>query len=163
MHIMCSMEELMPSIGTSVPSPSVLAVIICQSDSTLLNVGKLYSDVPHSPFPDGDFDNPFDFCDESLYVCKTHLISISDDGKIWNWLLTAEGDQDTQKEETNRPVLGSNSLVSSIEGLSLEPAKRSRPVNGGKRFHSNSTISQADMSFKVCLSCVFLAVTFTGE
>ncbi|TQE06958.1 hypothetical protein C1H46_007348 [Malus baccata] len=50
-HIMCSMEELMPSIGTSVPSPLVLALVISQSDSTLQNIGKLYSDVPHPPSP----------------------------------------------------------------------------------------------------------------
>lgn len=157
-HIMCSMEELMPSIGTSVPSPSVLAVIICQSDSTLQNVGKLFSDVPHSPVPDMDFDNPFDFCGDSLFVCKTHLISISDDGKIWNWLLTAEGAGDNQKEDENLgvrklPIMGTNcnNVVSSIEGPSMEAGKRSEPVNDGRSWHSSSSISQGDMSFKVCL------------
>lgn len=154
MHVMCSMEELMPSIGTSVPSPSVLAVIICQTDSTLQNVGNLYSDVPHSPFPDVDFDNPFDFCDEPLYVCKTHLISISDDGKIWNWLFTAQGTQDTQNEDTNLPVLGANrnSLVSSVEGLSMEAGKQSEPVSRGRSSRSDTT--NTDVSFKVCLWCI---------
>ncbi|KAM1529495.1 hypothetical protein ACFX1Z_018697 [Malus domestica] len=50
-HIMCSMEELMPSIGTSVPSLLVLALVISQSDSTLQNIGKLHVDVPHPPSP----------------------------------------------------------------------------------------------------------------
>ncbi|RVX11126.1 hypothetical protein CK203_013176 [Vitis vinifera] len=100
-HVMCTMEELMPSIGTPVPSPSILAVVICKSDSTLQCVGNLYSSGSCSSSFDMDFDNPFDFCDESFYVSKTHLISISDDGKIWNWLLTSEGTEDTHKEATN--------------------------------------------------------------
>ena len=86
---MCMMEELMPSVGTPVPSPSILAVVVSQTDSTLQNISKLCSDV-HSSFA-VDFNNPFDFCDESLVISKTNMISISDDGKIWKWLLTAEG------------------------------------------------------------------------
>ncbi|XP_048331583.2 uncharacterized protein LOC107428416 isoform X1 [Ziziphus jujuba] len=157
-HIMCSMEELMPSIGTSVPSPSVLAVVICQSDSTLQNVGKLYSDAPHSPVPDMDFDNPFDFYDDSLFVCKTHMISISDDGKIWNWLLTAEGAGDTQKDAaklgvSKLPIMGPNcnNVVSSIEGLSMEAGKQSVPVNDSRSWRSSPSIGQGDMSFKISL------------
>lgn len=150
-HIMCSMEELIPSIGTSVPSPLLLALVISQSDSTLQNVSKLYSDVPHSPFPDMDFDNPFDFCDEPLLVSKTHLISISDDGKIWDWLLTAEGAEENPKDDTNLdisevPVPGTNTniLVSATGGLDMEASKqtgRSRP--------SNSAVSHTDISLKV--------------
>ncbi|KAM1007298.1 hypothetical protein ACFX2A_003970 [Malus domestica] len=41
----------MPSIGTSVPSLLVLALVISQSDSTLQNIGKLYADVPHPASP----------------------------------------------------------------------------------------------------------------
>ena len=173
MHIMCSMEELIPSIGTSVPSPSILAVIIffligilaviiCQSDSTFQNIGKLYSDVPHSSSPDVDFDTPFDFCDEPLLVSKTHLISISDDGKIWNWLLTAEGPENTQKNDTKLglvadvnevPVPGTNdnSVVSSSSGTFTEVGKHPEHMDGGRSRPSNSTSSLADMSFKVCL------------
>lgn len=161
-HIMCSMEELIPSIGTSVPSPSILAVIICQSDSTFQNVGKLYSDVPHSPSPDVDFDTPFDFCDEPLLVSKTHLISISDDGKIWNWLLTAEGPENTQKNDTKLglvadvnevPVPGTNdnSVVSSSSGTFTEVGKHPEHMDGGRSRPSNSTSSLADMSFKISL------------
>ncbi|CAB4319020.1 unnamed protein product [Prunus armeniaca] len=152
-HIMCSMEELIPSIGTSVPSPLLLALVISQSDSTFQNVSKLYSDVPHSPFPDVDFDNPFDFCDEPLLVSKTHLISISDDGKIWDWLLTAEGAEDNPKDDTNLdisevPVPGTNTniLVSATGGLDMEASKqtgRSRP--------SNSAVSHTDISLKISL------------
>ena len=89
---MCMMEELMPSLGTPVPSPSVLAVVISRSDSTLQNVRKHLSDGSSSDTEVNiDFDNPFDFRDDTNVISKTHLLSISDDGKIWNWLLIAEG------------------------------------------------------------------------
>ncbi|KAL9242449.1 hypothetical protein vseg_016442 [Gypsophila vaccaria] len=97
-YTMCATQELMPSVGSYVPSPSILAAVICQSDCALRDVNKIYSDVPHTPFSDGDYDNPFDFCDESLPASKTHLISISDDGKVWNWLLTAEESEETSKD-----------------------------------------------------------------
>lgn len=94
--MMCAMEELIPSIGTSVPSPSVLAVVISHSDSTIQNISKLYSDGHPSLY--ADTDNPFDSCDESLVISKTPLISISDDGILWKWLLTAEGSGDVQNK-----------------------------------------------------------------
>ncbi|ONK76641.1 uncharacterized protein A4U43_C03F30450 [Asparagus officinalis] len=79
----------MPSIGTTVPSPSVLAVSLCQSESVIQNVAKLCagaSDIESS------FDTtclaPLNLCNGSVYVCKAYLLSISDDGKIWKWLLT---------------------------------------------------------------------------
>lgn len=156
MHMMCTMEELMPSIGTSVPSPSILSVVICQTDSTLQNVGKLYCDVPHIPTPDADFDNPFDFCDESLLVSKTHLISISDDGKIWNWLLTAEGAGDTQKDSLRMvadvsevPVseTSTNTVPPSTDGPAVESTKQSEHVISSK--NRRSTSNQEDMYIKV--------------
>ncbi|KAK9141734.1 hypothetical protein Syun_011134 [Stephania yunnanensis] len=81
-YTMCMMEELMPSIGTSVPSPTVLSVVICQSESTFQCLAKLYSETSQSTL---DAPN----C-EPFLISKTYLISITDDGKIWNWLLTAE-------------------------------------------------------------------------
>ena len=139
----------MPSLGTSVPSPSVLSVIISQLDSPLQNVGKLYSDVPHSPFPDEDFNSPFDFCDEPVLVSNSHLISISDDGKIWNWLLTAE---DTEKEHINVGVVADASELP-ITGtkMNINISSKEGTVSSKKK----STSKQADMSFKVCLPCNF--------
>ncbi|KAI3781932.1 hypothetical protein L2E82_11960 [Cichorium intybus] len=101
-HEMCLIEDLTPSLGTSVPTPSALAVVISQSDSTLQNVGKHFSDEHHTSSSDQefemDFDNPFDFRDESNVICRTHFLSISDDGKIWNWLLTSEAPTDNPKD-----------------------------------------------------------------
>lgn len=171
MHVMCSMEELMPSIGTSVPSPLVLTVVMCQSDSTLENLGKFYSDAPQSPCSDVDFDGPFDFCDESIVVSKSQLISISDDGKIWKWLLTVEGDRDSQKNCTNFdtvadvnkvPVPGTNSdiVVLSTGGLAMEAGREKENKNGGRNGCSNSAASQADMPIKVGLQMIIFCFHF---
>jgi len=89
-YTMCTTQELMPLVGSSLPYPCILAAVIYQPDSPLQSIGKIYSDVPHTAVHDEDYNNPFDFCDEGLPASKTHLISISDDGKVWNWLLTTE-------------------------------------------------------------------------
>ncbi|XP_068464338.1 uncharacterized protein [Phaseolus vulgaris] len=155
-HSMYSLEELMPSVGTSVPSPSILSVLLCQSDSTFQNIGKDYSDVPSSPYLREDFDNPFDFCYESNIVSKIHLISISDDGKIWNWLLAAEGLADTQKDDKKLdlvnddhkvlfPRANSNTLASSSGGRDLNVGNNNR-----SRLQS-SIFDQEEISMKMSL------------
>lgn len=149
----------MPSIGTSVPSPSVLGVVLCESDSTLQTVAQLYSDVPPSPYSDVDIDNPFDFGDDSLLISKTRLISISDDGKVWNWLLTSEGAWDAQKDIKNEELdtVEAAAFVNKIDGLQsskdrsmLESIEQSESVHGSKICISNSSNVQDDLSFKVC-------------
>ncbi|KAF9662884.1 hypothetical protein SADUNF_Sadunf18G0100900 [Salix dunnii] len=152
-HVMCAMEELMPSIGTSVPSPSVLAVAICQSESTLQHVAKICSDAPDSPSAEVDIDNPFDFCDESVHS-TTHMISISDDGKVWNWLLTAEGTgdnlKDTVADSHEIPLIGDNAnAVAVTDGLGKESGKQQEFGSGNKN-RLPSTLSQ-DLSFKISL------------
>ncbi|KAH6761586.1 Transducin family protein / WD-40 repeat family protein [Perilla frutescens var. hirtella] len=97
-HIMCSMDELMPSIGTTVPSPLVLAVAVSQSDYTLQDIRRLCPDTDPLDF---ELDNPFVFFDESHLISKTHLISVSDDGKVWKWLLTAERSRDAHRDSEN--------------------------------------------------------------
>ncbi|XP_065850984.1 uncharacterized protein [Euphorbia lathyris] len=154
LHIMCAMDELMPSIGSSVPSPSVLAVTISQSESTLQNVAKLYSDAPKTPLTNLDFDNPFDFCDDILLLYKTYVISISDDGKIWNWLLTVEGSGDTQKDITDvREVSDVPEMphTASSDGLASEAGKHQDNANNNKSRPSSSVFRQADISYKISL------------
>lgn len=97
-HIMCSMDELMPSIGTTVPSPSVLAVALSQSDYTLQDIRRLCPET--EPF-DSELVNPSVFSDESHIISKTHLISVSDDGNVWKWLMTAERFRDANKDSEN--------------------------------------------------------------
>ncbi|XP_057768049.1 uncharacterized protein LOC130988263 [Salvia miltiorrhiza] len=97
-HIMCSTDELMPSIGTTVPSPLVLAVAVSQSDYTLQDIVRRCPDTDPVDF---ELDNPLASIDESHIISKTHLISVSDDGKVWKWLLTAERSRDAQRDSEN--------------------------------------------------------------
>ncbi|KAJ1443907.1 Quinoprotein alcohol dehydrogenase-like superfamily [Sesbania bispinosa] len=158
-HVMCSLEEIMPSVGTSVPSPSTLSVLLCQLDTSLQIIGKNYSDVPSSPYLREDFDNPFDFCDESMIVAKIHLISISDDGKIWNWCLTAEGNADTQKDDKKLGLVNddctvsltganSNTLLSSAGGRDLNVGRSQERLNDNGRRLQNSIFNQEEISMK---------------
>lgn len=159
-HVMCMMEELMPSLGTPVPSPSVLAVVISQSDSNLQNVRKHLNDGHHASSSDMDFDNPFDFCDESHVISKTHLLSISDDGKIWNWLLTAEGLTENQKDTSNvgseiskDPVLDTNAdegVQSSFDSVK-DVVKQIDKENIRKGHPSASTRSPDELALKISL------------
>lgn len=161
MHVMCTMEELMPSVGTIVPSPSVLAVVICESDSTLQNVAKQYSDAPPSPASSVEFDNPFDFSDDSLLVSKTRLLSISDDGRVWNWLLTSEGDLCAQKDTSDASAVPDATELSALEnntensgctteGILSEEVQPSVNVSDARSRTSKSSVNETEISFKVC-------------
>ena len=138
------MEELIPSIGSSVPSPSVLSVLISQSESILQNISKLYSDSSNGA-SDEDFDNPFDFSDDTLFLFKTHLLSISDDGKLWSWILTSEGTGDMQKD-----VINSGKIADVSEESTAEGSRQLDNINGSRIQLSNSTFGLADVTFKVC-------------
>ncbi|KAH0651688.1 hypothetical protein KY284_031600 [Solanum tuberosum] len=153
-HTMCAMEELMPSIGTAVPSPSILAAVVSHSDAAFQTIGKLYSDAHHSV--DVDFDNPFDFCDESLVLSKTRLITISDDGKVWKWLLTAEGSVDIQKDVTNPDIVAEacKSVPSEIpmgHNSEISTVPLSTDANRSRTCLSKSTTSLDEVSFKISL------------
>ncbi|XVF34628.1 hypothetical protein REPUB_Repub18cG0075300 [Reevesia pubescens] len=157
-HIICTMEELMPSICSSVSSPSVLAVLISQSESMLQNISKLYSDSLDGA-SDVDFDNPFDFCDDTLLVAKTHLISISDDGKLWGWILTAEGTGDMQKDVINSGKIAdisedstnTTTIVSSNDILTADGSRQLDNITGSRIQLSNSTFGLANVTFKISL------------
>ncbi|CAM8960182.1 unnamed protein product [Rhodiola kirilowii] len=160
-HVMCTMDELMPSIGNPIPSPSILAVVICQSDSTVQNVGKLYSDPPQTPSSDSDFDSPFGFSDETLFVSKTHLISMSDDGKIWNWLLTAEESKEAQKNNAISDTVSSvaenptskanDNDLSAFEKPSNQLTDQPENAIINKRLKSKKNPKSTDMTFKMSL------------
>ncbi|PIN14692.1 hypothetical protein CDL12_12678 [Handroanthus impetiginosus] len=158
-HVMCSMDELMPSIGTTVPSPSVLAVAISQSDYTLQDIRKHCRDTDSF---DMDFNNPFDFIDESHIISKTHIISISDDGKVWKWLLTAEGASDGQKDAVNVkkvmeacevPVLEVETQSGKSSADEHAPGTVTQPDGNNSRENSQSgpTAAADEVSFKMNL------------
>ncbi|GMI95155.1 hypothetical protein like AT3G33530 [Hibiscus trionum] len=167
-HVMCTIEELMPSIGSPVPSPSVLAVLISQSESTLQNISKLYSDSSKAA-SDVDFDNPFEFCDDTLLLAKTRLISISDDGKLWSWILTAEGNGVKEKDVRNSGNIAdvsddstnTTTVMSSKDGLATKGSRQSDNINGSRIQLPNSTFGFADVIFKISLVGQFQVLSST--
>lgn len=109
---MCGIEELIPAIGISPPLPSLLSLLISQLDSTLQNIRKIHSD----PVLDGSkvVDDSFYFSgdDDAFLGFKTHFISISDDGKIWSWILSVKRDNDSSNLQSNDKGLKSSTDTS---------------------------------------------------
>lgn len=93
----------MPTIGNSVPLPSLLTLLISQLDSTLQNMRTTHSD---AVLDSSELEISFDFNNDAFLRFKTHFISISDDGKIWSWILTFSGDEDSNPQ-TNDNLLES--------------------------------------------------------
>ncbi|XP_010496533.1 PREDICTED: WD repeat-containing protein 11-like [Camelina sativa] len=153
-HVMCTMEEFMPSIGLSIPSPSALAVLLSQSDSTMQTITKLYPDETSSV----DFDNPFDFYDESIVVSKTTFFSLSDDGKIWKWVLSAEGVEDALKNASDLDIsiVGADvalpGAIQKKDFSNLEDGLVVTPTNKSRGQTSSSSFGRSDLSFKISLT-----------
>uniref|UniRef100_A0A0E0CF81 Uncharacterized protein n=1 Tax=Oryza meridionalis TaxID=40149 RepID=A0A0E0CF81_9ORYZ len=86
-HLLCAVEDLMPSIGTIVPPPAVLATTIWQSEAIFRNIEKQSRDLgqiqsTHSVISDTNTN-------QNMYQgTMTYLTSISEDGKIWSWHLS---------------------------------------------------------------------------
>ncbi|KAF8677082.1 hypothetical protein HU200_046543 [Digitaria exilis] len=100
-HLLCAVEELMPSIGTIVPPPAVLAATIWHSESIFRNIEKQCQD-----FAQAHDSNSFITATNSdQNVCQgttTYLTSISEDGKIWSWLLTFDKSAHANKANLGR-------------------------------------------------------------
>lgn len=124
-HVLCGTEELMPAIGNSVPSPSLLTLLISQLDSTLQNMRKIHAD--------DLLDDSFDFNEGVFDFCyKTHFISISDDGKIWSWILCVKRDEEDSNPQTNEDLLENQDLQ---PNLSFEVYDRNVKTCFGIIFH----------------------------
>ncbi|PUZ73984.1 hypothetical protein GQ55_1G029800 [Panicum hallii var. hallii] len=101
-HLLCAVEELMPSIGTVVPPPAVLAATIWQSESIFRNIDKQCQDLAQT-------QSSYSFITDTnsdQNVCQgtmTYLTSISEDGKIWSWLLTFDKSAYPKKANLGRP------------------------------------------------------------
>lgn len=158
MHLLWMTVELMPSIGTTVPTPAVLAVNLCQLESVVQNVGKPFSG-PSDVDPSFDVTclSSLNLCTEMDYVFKTYLISISDDGKIWNWLLISDKAKDSQKTLSmnmgakidGEAVSGKQTSGDSFVGVVTDVVKEPEPpVSDSSSQLINSRSSQS-VSIKV--------------
>jgi hypothetical protein len=102
-HLLQAVEELMPSIGTIVPPPAVLATTVWQSESIFRNIDKLSQDLAqtqssHSVISDTNSD-------KNVYQgAMSYITSISEDGKIWSWHLTF----DDKSADSKKINLGAN-------------------------------------------------------
>lgn len=161
-HVMFTMEELMPSIGTAVPSPAVLAVILCQSESIIQNVGRICMDSStQSSLAVSSSPTLNMFCDTKL-VSSTFLISISDDGKIWNWLLTADNARnakDTSLMISKSPDTNEESVSEkhscptgdSFAGVPPKMVEASESVNKSSSRVINSSSTESEFIAKISL------------
>ena len=115
-------------------------------------------------------------------LSETYLISISDDGKIWSWLLTVEGTRHCQKTMSHFnmtadvtkvavPEMHIKPMNSSVDRPNLDTINESDPVDGTCNHPSNATTTRLEMSFKVgkdtllinCCGILFLyEVLFAG-
>lgn len=163
---MCMMEELMPLIGSSVPSPSLLAVNLSLTESVLQNFGKHCSNVLNTA-PVVDIDNHFDINEKPLVICNTHMLSISDDGKIWDWLLTAE--TETSKDKTNSNIISeanslhvsaSNTEVSSAPDPTLNTFKQPEHARKSTSKRSNPCVTEEKILFKVGANLVISTIMY---
>ncbi|KAL1823733.1 hypothetical protein ACET3Z_010511 [Daucus carota] len=155
-HTMCMTEELMPLIGSSVPSPTLLAVTLSSTESVMQNFGKHCSNVLNT-VPVLDIKHHFEVNDSSIIICNTHLIAISDDGKIWDWLLTAEGNTESLKEKLNSTNMSEANDVnvsrSNIEVASTHDSTLVHPEDTRRcttRF-SIHCLTQEKITFKINL------------
>lgn len=108
-YVLCMMEALIPSMGTSVPSPTILAVSHCSSEFEIEKVSEICSEeapgVKLFELPTYTENSASSMLSrQSVLVLKTAIISISDDGKVWNWLLTAELPGDAHDQVTNQTI-----------------------------------------------------------
>ncbi|KAF3329331.1 WD repeat-containing protein 11 isoform X1 [Carex littledalei] len=150
-HVLCTMEELMPSIGSTVPSPSMLAIALCQSESSL----RTMRDDDISFFPSDDVDTS----SGSKIARNKYIMVISDDGKIWQWSLDFDEDTDTgssqkvanQNQSPSQIAKESaldakvrsadNGTSTSISVIGSAPSPRGNPTRGTKSLSKGSGFS----------------------
>lgn len=137
----------MPSLGTSVPSPAVLSVVLCPLESTLHSICELSA--RNAPFEHIAADSS-----PKPVISEICLLSVSDDGKIWNWLLTVEGIRHCIKSDNTNVsgslYDGSNRNDDLGPGVSLDESKVTRTELSGSRYSSNSALSNVELNLKVC-------------
>ncbi|KAF7083409.1 hypothetical protein CFC21_087207 [Triticum aestivum] len=95
-HLLHAVEELMPSIGTVVPPPAVLATTIWQSESIFRIIDRQSQDLALMQSSQSIiFDTK---SNQNMYRgTMTYLTSISEDGKIWSWHLTFDKSVSSKK------------------------------------------------------------------
>uniref|UniRef100_A0A1D1YAN9 WD repeat-containing protein 11 n=1 Tax=Anthurium amnicola TaxID=1678845 RepID=A0A1D1YAN9_9ARAE len=158
-HVLCTMEDLLPSIGTAVPSPAVLAVIFCQSESAIQNVGKLSYDLSNTKSSSSVIhESLLGFPRKSALTSKKCLLSISDDGKMWNWLLVSELVRDGDGTAPNL-VFASDSKECTLHKAQSRPSDTSACV-GGLNDGEELELKYSDIKLPTCSSSSEVKISF---
>lgn len=152
------MGTLIPTLGSPVPAPTVLAVVHCPlqlqvevpadgGDTGGLQVDSALESIP--------VPKALAQKDESKVLSSSEatLLSITDDGRLWRWVITEEHDE-------SQPA----SSTASSTGITFRGSGESNA--SGELVGSSSNGFVSDLIFKVCfqITCLvyFGSLSFLG-
>ena len=137
------MGTLMPSIGSPVPAPVVLAVVHCplqlqvqtssnNDQSKSLQVNSASESIP---VPNTMSQNDQHIETKVSSPLEATLLSVTDDGRLWRWVIN-EDDAESESPSSN--------------GVKLTPRNSGESNTSGDLVHSSSNGSSSETLFKVC-------------
>lgn len=138
------MGTLMPSIGSPVPAPTVLAVVHCPLQLQV----EISSDGDHSgglqvnsasesiPVPSTLSQKDQHVETKVSSPVEATLLSITDDGRLWRWVINEE-DAESESASSN--------------GMKPTSRNSGESNSSGELVHSSSNGYNSDPLFKVCL------------
>lgn len=150
MFSLCHMGTLMPSIGSPVPAPTVLAVVHCplqlQVEASLDgdHSGGLQVNSASEAIPVPNALSQKEKHVEKMVSSPVEatLLSITDDGRLWRWVIN-EDDAEIESASSN--------------GMKPRSHRNSGESNSsGELANSSSNGFNSDLLFKVCLIAVKL-------
>lgn len=138
LYSLCHMDMLMPSLGTTVPSPMVLSVKNCpfqvvvdknksstdkESAISFLQLKPLSNpgSVPTAPICSA-VDGNDSSISSGLSSVETAFLSVSDDGRLWHWTITST-------IETTNKLLAGGSSGYPLHGLDSNVFHETAPLN----------------------------------
>lgn len=133
----------MPTIGSPVPAPAVLAVVHCplqlqvqtssnDDQSSSLQVNSASESIPaQSTLSQSD-----QYIETKVSsLLEATLLSVTDDGRLWRWVINEDG---TESESA------------SPNGVKLTPRDSGESNTSGELVHSSSNGYNSEPLFKVC-------------
>ncbi|KAJ7557212.1 hypothetical protein O6H91_05G117000 [Diphasiastrum complanatum] len=165
---LCHMEPLMPQMGTAVPAPSVLAVVLCPLNFYLDTADRVGMEETNSLSGVKARDFTVSGSVQRLQVhkpdlpplavhsgiktrrpSKTTFVSISDDGRLWHWALKMESSKATihMTGNVDRPKPISGDVVSAKRALEV--------LDGGLLEKQTTELEKLDSSSMVVVSSQF--------
>jgi hypothetical protein len=137
------MGTLMPTIGSPVPAPAVLAVVHCplqlqvqtSSNSDQSRSLQVNSASESIPVPSALSQNDQHTETKASSPLEATLLSVTDDGRLWRWVINED---DTESESA------------SSNGVKLTPGNSRESNTSGELVHASSNGFSSELLFKVC-------------